>query len=219
MRINLLALLVINTLVLTGKGGIFQLLCAAVICLLLGLQRRWFAAAILAFCISAMQVLPLFMPSGAKPGLAALMYARPYLIAGFMGYYFICATTPSQLIAGLHRLHVPGAVIIPLAVMLRFFPVLWEEQQAIRGAMRMRGLPGNGGVLLHPWHALECMLVPLIGALLRSGEALSAAAISRGLGSPGVPSSIFPLRLGAMDVLPAIACIGLAALFFYGGGV
>lgn len=210
-RTNMLALLVINTLVLTGKGGMFQLACVAVICLLLMLQRRRLAAGLLALCVCVIQLLPPVMPVLS----AALLYARPYLIAGFMGYYFICATTPSLLIAGLHRLHLPGAAIIPLAVMLRFFPVLKEEAKAIRGAMRMRGIPGSGGILLHPWRTLEYFLVPLIASMLRSAEALSAVALSRGLGSPGVSSSILSLRWSVRDVLLGAVCVGLVVLFFY----
>lgn len=222
-RTNMLALLVINTLVMTGKGGVFQLACAAVVCGLLLLRRRLHAAVILALCISALVLLPLIatlagLPSGVMVLLSALMYIRPYLVAGFMGYYFVCSTPPNLLIAGMNRLRVPQAVTIPLAVMLRVFPVIWEEQQAIRGALRMRGLPGHGGILLHPWQTLEYVLIPLIGATLRSGEALTASALSRGLGNSVTPSSILSLKFGRADLLLILVCIGLAALFFYCGG-
>ncbi|WP_429616640.1 energy-coupling factor transporter transmembrane component T [Serratia sp. 2723] len=221
-RTNMLALLVINTLVLTGKGGVFQLASVAVISGLLLMQRRWRAAVLLALCMGAMSLLSAVaslagLPSGVMVLLAALMYAWPYVIASFMGYYFICATTPSRLIAGMYRLHAPRMVIIPLAVMLRFFPVLWEEQQAIRGAMRLRGLPGSGGILLHPWRTLEYIFIPLIGVMLRSGEALSATALSRGLGSPSTPSSILRLRFTVADLLLVLLCIGLVVLCFYCG--
>jgi len=219
----MLALLVINTLVLTGKGGVFQLACVAVICLLLMLQCRWRAAMALTLCMGVMLVLAQIvtltaMPSALMMLLAAFMYARPYIIAGFMGYYFFCATTPSLLIAGMYRLHMPRAVIIPLAVMMRFFPVLWEEQRAIRSAMLMRGLPGRGGILLHPWRTLECILIPLIGTTLRTGEALSASALSRGLGHPAKPSSILSLRFTTIDLLLGLLCAGLVVLFFNVGG-
>lgn len=222
-RTNMLALLVLNTLVMTGRGGVFQLACAAIVCGLLLLQHRWHAAAVLTFCISTLALLQLIatlavMPSGMVVLLTALMYLRPYLVAGFMGYYFICATPPNLLIAGMNRLQVPQAITIPLAVMLRFFPVIWEEEQAIRGAMRMRGLPGNGGILLHPWRTLEYILVPLIGATLRSGEALSTSALSRGLGSPVKPTSILALKLGHADLLLFLLCSTLVVLFFYCGG-
>lgn len=219
----MLALLVINTLVMTGKGGVFQLACAAVVCGLLLLQRRLHAAVILTLCIGTLVLLPPIatlagLSSGVMVLLAALMYIRPYLVAGFMGYYFVCSTPPNLLIAGMNRLRVPQAVTIPLAVMLRFFPVIWEEQQAIRGALRMRGLLGKGGILLHPWQTLEYILIPLIAATLRSGEALTASALSRGLGSPVKPSSILSLKFGRADLLLMFVCIGLATLFFCYGG-
>lgn len=219
----MLMLLVINTLILTGKGGVFQLACIVVISLLLMLQRRWRAALALTLCMGVILVAPQIatltdMPSAVMMLLAAFMFARPYIIAGFMGYYFFCATTPSLLIAGMYRLHMPRAVIIPLVVMMRFFPVLSEEQRAIRSAMLMRGLPGRGGILLHPWRTLECILIPLIGITLRTGDVLSASALSRGLGHRAIPSSILSLRFTPLDLLLGILCTGLVTLFFSCGG-
>ncbi|EMP2221607.1 energy-coupling factor transporter transmembrane protein EcfT [Enterobacter hormaechei] len=223
-RSNMLALLVINTLVMTGKGGIFQLACAAVVSGLLLLQRRFRASAILVLCIGTLSLLAHVatlteLPSGGLLLLAALMYLRPYLVAGFMGYYFICATPPGLLIAGLNRLRVPRAVTVSLAVMLRFFPVVWEEQLAIREALRMRGLPGKGGALLHPWKTLEYILIPLIGATIRSGDALTASALSRGLGNSAKPSSILSLKFGRADLLLMLCCTGLVTIYFFHGGV
>lgn len=219
----MLALLVVNTLVMTGKGGIFQLACVSVVAGLLLCQHRRGAALALVLSIGALILLPAIsrsigMSRGGMMVLAAMMYVRPWLIAGFMGYYFICATPPNLLIAGMNRLRAPRAVTIPLSVILRFFPVIWEEQRAIRGAMRMRGLPGSGGMVLHPWQTLEYLLIPLIGTTLRSGEALSISALSRGLGSSAKPSSILPLKFGPADLLLLLLCIALAALFFFSGG-
>lgn len=219
-RTNILLLIIINTLVLTEKGGIFQIACTAIVGSLLLSLHRFQAAFFLTCLVSILMTLPflanrLGLPFMGKILVSALLYVRPYLIAGFMGYYFICATPPNLLITGMNRLKVPQVVTIPLAVMLRFLPVIWEEQKAIRNAMRMRGLPGRGGVLLHPFRTLEYILIPLIGVTLRSGEALSRSALSRGLGSPIQPSSILSLKFGFIDLLMVLLCIALLTLFFY----
>ncbi|MBJ3813671.1 energy-coupling factor transporter transmembrane protein EcfT [Shimwellia pseudoproteus] len=217
-RTNMLMLLLVNTLVLTGRGGAFQLAAIAVVTgLLLLSQRGWAAVALSGGMAGLAFVSEWLAHAGAGIALAAILYARPYIIAGFMGYYFISVTTPAMLIAGMYRLRFPRAIVIPLAVMVRFFPVLREEQRAIRNGMRLRGLPGPGGWALHPWRTLVYLLIPLTGALLRTGEALSASALSRGLGAIPRPTTIQPLRPGLVDALLVVVCLGLVMLFIRGG--
>ena len=79
------------------------------------------------------------------------------------------STTPSELIEGLRRLRVPDAVVIPLAVMLRFFPTLTEELTAVIQAVRLRRLhTGRWGFLREPLVAIEHIMVPFLVSATRS---------------------------------------------------
>ena len=95
-----------------------------------------------------------------------------------MGYYLISSTYVSEFIAAMEKLHVSQKIIIPFVVMFRFFPTIAEEYHAIQDAMKMRGIHFSKNVIA----ALEYRLVPLLISIVKIGEDLSAAAITRGLG-------------------------------------
>ena len=54
--------------------------------------------------------------------------------------YAVKTTTVSELISGMDRIHMPKEVTIPLTVMFRFFPTVFQESEAISDAMKMRGI-------------------------------------------------------------------------------
>lgn len=100
-----------------------------------------------------------------------------------MGYYVVATTTVSEFTASMERMHVTPKIVIPLSVMFRFFPTVIEEASAISDSMRMRGI-GGGAILKNPVATLEYRVVPLMVCVVKIGEELSAAALTRGLGSP-----------------------------------
>lgn len=100
-----------------------------------------------------------------------------------MGYYVVTTTTVSEFTASMERMHVTPKIVIPLSVMFRFFPTVLEEAGAISDSMKMRGI-GGGAILKNPVAALEYRVVPLMVCVVKIGEELSAAALTRGLGSP-----------------------------------
>lgn len=57
----------------------------------------------------------------------------------------------------LQRWHLPQTVIIPLAITVRYFPTLREEQQAISDAMKLRNVHGvfKIGVYLCTAHVIS----------------------------------------------------------------
>lgn len=58
--------------------------------------------------------------------------------------YAVKTTTVSELISGMERIHMPKEVTIPLTVMFRFFPTVFQESEAISDAMKMRGIKLGG---------------------------------------------------------------------------
>lgn len=148
------------------------------------------------------------------------------LIFGFMLYYFmrfipvlmaaaaLGTTAPGELIAALQKLRLPRAVIIPLAVMLRYLPGITQEYQAIQQAARLRGVALSFlGFLRQPQLTLECALVPLLMRSLKIADELAASAATRGIDHPGERSTLRPVRLrladGAIMALMLTASIGI----------
>ena len=121
-----------------------------------------------------------------------------HMLPGFIaGYCLITTTTVSEYVASMERMHMPQAIIIPVSVVFRFIPSVKEEYSSIRDAMKMRGIT----TLRSPMKMLEYRIVPLMMSLVKIGEELSAAALSRGLGSPVKRTNICCIGFGALDVV------------------
>lgn len=122
------------------------------------------------------------------PGQWALVGAFGTMLVQFlpiiaMASYAIRTTGVSEVVAALERMHAPRAFVIPLSVVLRFLPTIYQENRSIADAMRMRGISFAGGVR-NPITLLEYRVVPLLMSLVRIGDELTAAALTRGLGGP-----------------------------------
>ena len=106
---------------------------------------------------------------------------------------------------------VPESVIIPCAVVVRFFPTVGEDYRQIRAAMALRGIAeGRGALLLHPMQSLEYILMPLLMNSNNVAQDLSAAALTKGIGLPGRHTCMTELRLTVWDFLyPALCTLPL----------
>lgn len=190
-RTKLLMLLTVTTLMFsTGNGGVMNyvkpVLSAVPFALLLP-EGRWKTAlkyaALYAVCF-AIERLALYRLSGLA---AFLLLAVSSIMTRFapgvmMGAFLIASTSVSDFLAAMRRMHLPDKIVIPLSVIFRFFPTIGEENAAISDAMRMRGIRFGGK---HPGRMLEYRLVPLMISIIKIGDELSAAALTRGLGAPG----------------------------------
>ena len=137
--------------------------------------------------------------------------ARMMLPCIITGAYAFSTTTIGELTAALRRMHVPESVIIPCAVVVRFFPTVGEDYRQIRAAMALRGIAeGRGALLLHPMQSLEYVLMPLLMNSNNVAQDLSAAALTKGIGLPGRHTCMTELRLTVWDFLyPALCTLPL----------
>lgn len=134
-----------------------------------------------------------------------------------MGVYLARSTTPSELIEGLRRLRTPDAIIIPLAVMLRFFPTLGEELTAVIQAVSLRRLhPGPWGFLREPLTTVEHIMVPFLVSATRIGDELAASALTRGLGGTRSRTTITDLRFRISDIVGLMMSFLIIFVFLKG---
>jgi energy-coupling factor transport system permease protein len=117
-----------------------------------------------------------------------------------MAAYVLTTTTVSEFMAAMSRLHLPNALVIPFAVVLRMLPTLANESAGISESMRTRGLRLGRAT---PAALVEYRIVPLVMRAVDVGDELSAAALTRGLGGPVTRTSIAHVGLGAFD-LPVV---------------
>ena len=127
------------------------------------------------------------------------------------GAYLIESTSVSEFIGSLERMHVTDKIVIPLSVIFRFFPTISEEYRAIRDAMRMRGIHIGAG---NPLQMIEYCLVPLMVSVVKIGDELSAAALTRGLGAPGKRTNICEIGFRVQDIAVMLLCMLCFIIFF-----
>lgn len=125
-------------------------------------------------------------------------------------YSMLVTTRVSEFVAAMERMHLSQKIVIPFAVIFRFFPTFAEEYRSIQDAMRMRGISWKKG----PVAMLEYRFVPLIVSAVKIGEDLSAASVTRGLGGSVARTNACRIGFGVWDVFFAtIMLLALAALF------
>ena len=128
-----------------------------------------------------------------------------------MGAYLFSSTTVSEFTAAMHRMHVSEKIIIPLSVMFRFFPTVYDEACSINAAMKMRDIQLGGKNVSK---MIEYRLVPLIACCAKIGEELSAAALTRGLGGNVRRTNICTIGFHAQDVVVLGLCLVPYVLLF-----
>ena len=142
--------------------------------------------------------------------LACLVFIafRKFFFCIMSADFFVSTTEINVMIASLEKIRVPQVIIIPLAVLVRFFPTVKEEWNHIRTAMRMRNIgTGAGQILLHPIKAMEYMIVPLLFSTVKIGEELAAAALARGLGMHNKRTNLWRVSLKMADYLVMVCSV------------
>lgn len=131
-------------------------------------------------------------------------------VPGFIaGYYLLSTTTVSEFNCAMKRMYLTDKVTIPLSVMFRFIPTIMEESQSINAAMKMRGIK-RSRIFRSPILYLEYKIVPLLMSIVKIGEELSAASLTKGLGSEIKRTNICQIGFHPADMI--IASISLTGL-------
>lgn len=212
-RTKLLMLVTITSLMLsTSNSGVMNILkpvLSIIPFILLLSERKWKTAVkyllLYAVCFALERVALYYLSGLASFLLLAVCSIMTRFAPGIMmGAFLIATTSVSDFIAAMKRIHLTEKIIIPLSVIFRFFPTIGEENSAISDAMRMRGIRLGGK---HPGKMLEYRLVPLMISIVKIGDELSAAALTRGLGSPFPRTDICKIGFHVQDIVMILLCI------------
>ncbi len=122
-----------------------------------------------------------------------------------IGLYVVSTTTVSEFICAMERMKAPQAITIPLSVMFRFFPTVAEEASSINKAMAMRDIQFGGR---KAFQMIEYRLIPMMTCSVKIGQELSAASLTRGLGSPDRRTNICKIGFGPWDFLIFLCLAG-----------
>lgn len=102
---------------------------------------------------------------------------------------------------------------LPMSVMSRFFPTVLEEFATINTAMRMREIRLGGR---NAGKLLEYRLIPLMVCSVNIGSELSAAALTRGLGTKVRRTNICRIGFRALDIIVLLMIFSVYGLLILG---
>lgn len=220
-RTKLLLLIMITTLMFsTSNKGIMNYVKPVLSILpfiLLLTEQKWKTAAkylvLYAICF-ALERLALTQLSGMVSFLLlAVTSIMTRFAPGIMaGAYLVASTSVSEFIAAMERIHLSEKIVIPLSVIFRFIPTMREEYHAINDAMKMRGIRFGGK---NPFLMIEYRLVPFMISIVKIGDELSAAALTRGLGAPVKRTNICRIGFHIQDVIFIAICLICFLLFLF----
>jgi energy-coupling factor transport system permease protein len=130
------------------------------------------------------------------------------LIAGVV----VATTRVGEFMAALGRLRAPRTIVIPLAVMLRYVPVIAEDWRHLSEAMRIRGVsPSPLGLIRAPVRTLECLYVPMLMSASNVADELSVAAVARGIENPQPRTCLVPIAFRGADAVVLVLALALLA--------
>ncbi|HCW52292.1 MAG TPA: energy-coupling factor transporter transmembrane protein EcfT [Clostridium sp.] len=113
------------------------------------------------------------------------VFIRKLLPCGMIGGIIVSTTRVNEFMAAMNKIHMSRSITIPFAIMLRYFPMIKEDYNAIKDAMKMRDIsPNIIGFIKNPIITIECIYVPIMMEAAKIADELSAAAITRGIENP-----------------------------------
>lgn len=212
-RTKLIIMIILNAVIFSGKSSVYISAMALMPIVLIALSGKIKTALICGVvCIFAgfgvEFITPLF--TGVLNALVTMFSYTMHrmLPVIIMGYYVVTTTTVSEFVAAMEKIHLPRQIIIPMSVMFRFFPTVAEEASSIGDAMKMRGISFSV-------NSLEYRLVPLLMSTVKIGDELSAASLTRGLGSPEKRTNICKVGFHLQDIVFIVISLACLTMFLY----
>lgn len=213
----LLCLTVSSVMIASDTVGIMRYVqpCLAAIPLLflVTLKKPYIAAyylVIYAFSATVPRLLMPYLPPVVNLLFTGVVAMFTKLIPGMsMFCLLILTTTVSEFVAAMDGLRISKKFAVPVSVMFRFFPTIWEEYAAIRDAMRLREV----GSWRNPMEMLEYRMVPLLTSLVSIGNELSASALTRGLNAPIRRTNMCPIGFHWQDAFAFAFCACVITAF------
>ena len=179
--------------------------------LLLTLADGWFGTAILGGGSFGL----LWAANALLPGtvFSFLLVLFPRIIAiGISMRTLIGRNEASRTLAALRNLHLPERLIMIVAVIFRFFPVLSGDMQLLRQSIATRGAFSSPLQKLRALPSyLEILTVPMALRVIRIAETLSASAETRGIDLRRRKSNFLSLSFSAWDVIFCVLLLAAVA--------
>lgn len=137
----------------------------------------------------------------------SLLYVFRMFYLPFAGAAFFMKTSDvGSIISSMDYLKIPGAVSIPIAVIVRFFPSFMEERRHIKMAMKIRGIQTK-----NPVKYLEYVAVPLLIISSNIADDIAKSAETKCIANPIVKTRYIQIGIKPVDFIYALTIMALVA--------
>ena len=219
-RTKLLLLIIVNILVFHSNNSYLSFIMICLVCSLFLLNKKYKIAIysiLLYFLFTLVIIYVIPYMTGVIVYLILIVLVTVYKLLPIMlmGAYFILTTHVSEFIASMENLHMPQEIIIPLAVFFRFIPTVMEEGKSIADAMKMSGLGFNiKNIVTRPFKMLEYWFIPLIMSIVKTGDELSSAVLTRSMDNPVQRTNICEIGFHIIDFIYILIALILLIMGF-----
>lgn len=118
----------------------------------------------------------------------------------FLASIILSTTKVNEFLTAMNKSRIPNKIVIPLAVMLRYIPSVYEDWNHIKDAMRLRDVkPSLFGFFKNPVMVVECLYVPILMTASNTADELSAAAVTRGIENPKPRTCLLQIKFRKRD--------------------
>lgn len=131
----------------------------------------------------------------------------------YSGVLLCSTTTPAKTVASLRKMKTSEKVIIPISVLMRFFPTLWQEIIHIHNAMKIRGFLNFGTIIKNPSITFERYIIPILMSTSSTANDLAVSAICKGVENNGQHTCLEKVKLTVFDFF---ICILFTAIIVFG---
>ena len=140
-----------------------------------------------------------------REGLAYGLTQSLRMLAMTLAGLTVClSTSPERLLAALVRLRMSTALSFMVVTAVRFLPAMLTEWSTVRQARRLRGYRPRLG----RWGGEVALLLPVLAAVLRRAQSLTASVESRGFDPTARRTSYPLLRFRAGERVVLLALLG-----------
>lgn len=138
---------------------------------------------------------------------------------GFLAGIVLSTTKVNEFLSAMNKIHIPKKVVIPLTIMLRYFPTIREDWSYIKDAMQLRDVsPSLKGLITNPSMTIECLYVPLMMTASKAADELAIAAMTRGIENPNPRTCLVQIKLRSGDIFIIICFLAIFIVGMFLGG-
>ncbi len=120
------------------------------------------------------------------------------------GKLLIATSDVSSLIVAFEKMRFPEVLVIPIAVMFRYFPAFKDDKKNIKMAMKMRGI-----TFWNPIKYVEYVSVPLLISAINIADDISKSAETKCIADPCAKTRYREVKFGLADIIYMVGIVTL----------